>query len=264
MLRAPWGHGLAGFALLAALAVHLLAMGGLPSRDELMPLVLPVLLPALLAGTCGAFLRRADIRREGARVDAATGLSTRQGLLAWGEDLLDRSRRRGHATTLAVFDCADLLEVRRIYGSAVARQLALRVAGKLSAMAGKKGLAARTGPAEFSVLLPGASREQALQLVRQVLGAPCRIEFESGRTEIVLLPDFILAVSGEDEDDVAGLYGAAARKLSWAREHEMRRQRYLRRERERHSRPMVLAGETPSRAAIDPLDPTMPTPLAVS
>lgn len=265
MLMRPWSMGVAAFALAALAALHLLATGELPDAGAALEGSLAVLLPALLAALPGALLRRADAQREAGRMDGATGLCSREGLVAYGEDLLHLCRRKGQPLTVAVFDCSDLLEVRRIYGGRMARQLAMRLARKLQAVAGERGLAARTGAAEFAVLLPGLPRDRALQAVQQVLGSPSRIEYESGGTEIVLVPDFLLAVAGDEEDDVAALHTAASRKLAWAREHEERRRSYLRRERERHSRPMALDGAAvPRPAARGVSPPTMPVPLAAS
>jgi GGDEF domain-containing protein len=261
MLRTPWSTGVAAFALLILAALHLLSTGELPATDTAAQGSLAILLPALLAAIPGALLRRAHARREGGRVDPATGLFSHEGLLADGEDLLERCRRRRQPVTLAVFDCSDLLEVRRIYGGPTARQVALKVARKLAGVAGERGLAARTGAAEFAVLLPGLPRERALQAVQQVLGTPSRIEYESDGNEIVLVPNFLLVMAGDEDEDVAELYASASRKLAWAREHEARRQRYLRRERERHSRPMALPGDTSSGHG---LEPTLQVPLAAS
>ncbi len=267
LLRPAWAIGLLSFSAMQWAPAWLLAPGVATQGASTGLLLAPLALAALLAGR---WLRRADARREAHCFDPATRLCTLDGLLAYGAELL---AARGHpGATLAVFDCSDLLEVRQIYGNRVARTLLHRLAGKLVAIAGDRGLAARTGPAEFAVLLPGASRERALQALQQVLGAPSRIEYEAGDSEIMLVPDFLLGRIGEEEDDVAGLHRLLSRKLAWAREQEARRRRYLRRERERHSRPMPLPAETPAQAmksvtqAFVPvrpeLTPTLPLPLA--
>lgn len=274
LLRPAWRLGLAAFALLQAVPALLLAEGPvLPGAPAFA--VPAALLAAAAAGMAGNWLRRADARREAHCFDPATGLCTLSGLLAYGEELL--ASRGQQAATLAVFDCSDLLEVRQIYGSRVARTLLQRLSRKLAAIAGERGLAARTGPAEFAVLLPGAGRERALQALQQVLGVPSRIEYEAGDSEIMLVPDFLLGPVGEDEDDLAGLHRALSRKLAWVREQEARRQSYLRRERERHSRPLPLQddGAAPARPArLEPelddrralpeLPPTVPMPLSLN
>lgn len=260
LLRPAWLLGLGALAGAQWTVAWLLGTAAAPGI-----LALAALVP--LAALAGAWMRRVDARLEAHCIDPATRLCTLPGLLAYGGELL--ASRRPQAATLAVFDCSDLLEVRQIYGNRIARTLFVRLAGKLTEIAGERGLAARTGPAEFAVLLPGMGRERALQAVRQVLGTPSRIEYETGHSEIVLVPEVLLGQAGDDADDLAGLHRQLSRKLASVREHEAQRRRYLRRERERHSRPMPLPADTTAarhRVAATPqarpeLPPTMPLPL---
>ncbi|KQT10618.1 GGDEF domain-containing protein [Ramlibacter sp. Leaf400] len=263
LLRARWACGVTVFAFLVLGTVRLLHAGESPQAMPLFTDALALVLPALLAAVPGAALRRADARRECGRIDPASGLCSLEGLRAYGEDVLARCRHRGQPVTLAVFDCSDLLEVRHIYGPPVARRLALRVTQVLSQVAGERGLAARTGVAEFAVLLPGLDRERALRAIQQVLGSPSRVEYESGGSEIVLVPDLMLVQAGHD-DDIASLHGAASRRLVRDREVEARRHRYLRAERERHSRPMSVPGHDAMSARERALAPTAPMPLTAA
>lgn len=276
LLRPGWSLALVAFVLVPLVAARI-APDPAAGLSGIVETVLLLGFPAWSAGLVGVWLRTVDARRESACIDPSTHLCTLQGLLAYGGELL--ACRSQPDAALAVFDCSDLLEVRRIYGSRVARTLLLRLSDRLVAIAGERGLAARTGPAEFAVLLPGAGRERALQALQQVLGAPSHIEYEAGDSEIMLVPDFLLGRIGEEEDDLPGLHKLLSRKLAWAREQEARRRRYLRRERERHSRPMALAGEAqvdsqpaidlphaapvPPSARLEPA-PTMPLPLALT
>ncbi|WBY01851.1 GGDEF domain-containing protein [Ramlibacter tataouinensis] len=275
VLRPAWSLGLAAFALLQAAPVVMLAEAAVvPGGPMTALLALPLVAAAVAAGR---WLRRLHARREAHCFDSATGLCSLAGLLAYGEELL--AARSPAVATLVVFDCRDLLEVRQIYGSRVARILLQRLSGKLAEIAGERGLAARTGPVEFAVLLPGAGRERALQALQQVLGAPSRIEFEAGDSEIMLVPDFLLGRLGEEEDDLRALHRTLGRKLAWGREQEERRRRYLRRERERHSRPMPLQDDPPAAPpsgnprrpvlqdrsfAQTELPPTVPMPLPLN
>lgn len=264
LLRARWAGGLTVFAVLVLGTVRLLLHAGdSPLAMALLTDALVLVLPALLAALPGAALRRADARRECGRIDPASGLCSLEGLRAYGEDVLERCRRRGQPVTLAVFDCSDLLEVRHIYGPLVARRLALRVTRVLSQVAGERGLAARTGVAEFAVLLPGLDRLRALRAIQQVLGSPSRVEYESGGSEIVLVPDLMLVQAGQG-DDIASLHGAASGRLVSNREVEARRHRYLRAERERHSRPMSVPGHDAMGARERALAPTAPMPLTAA
>lgn len=263
LLPPVWAGGIAAVALLVLVTVRMLAADAAPQPTALVEDALLVVVPAMLAALPGAALRRSDWRRESVRLDAATGLYNIAGLVERGEELLARSRRRGQPSTLATFDCSDLLEVRHIYGGRVAVGLALRMAAELARVAGERGVAARTGPTEFTVLLPGLDRARAARAIRQVLGSPARLEFESGRNEIVLLPQVLLQQAGQ-EDEVAELHGAARRALTSTREHEALRRDRLRRERERHSRPMSLPPYDARAARERALAPTQPMPLTAS
>lgn len=266
LLRPAWALGLLAFSVLQWAPAWLLAPDPAVHGPSVGLLLVPLALAALLVG---GWLRRADAGHEAHRFDPATRLCTLEGLLAHGEELLAARSRSG--ATLAVFDCSDLLEVRHIYGSRVARTLLHRLSGKLAAIAGDRGLAARTGPVEFAVLLPGAGRERALATLQHVLGAPSRIEYEAGDSEIMLVPDFLLGRLGEEEDDLAGLHRLLSHKLAWTREQEARRRRYLRLERERHSQSMPLSpGSRPharsarasaAKAGRPELPSTLPLPL---
>jgi GGDEF domain-containing protein len=262
LLPPVWAGGVASVALLVLAIVRLLAADA-PLSTAMAEDGLLVALPAVLAALPGAALRRADWRRESLRLDAATGLFNLAGLGERGDELLAGSRRRGQPSTLAVFDCSDLLEVRQVYGGRIALRLALRVAAELARVAGERGVAARTGSTEFSVLLPGLDRERAVRAIQQVLGSPARLEFESGRNEFVLLPQVLVQQAGA-EDEVAELHALARRALTSTREREALRQVRLRRERERHSRPMSLSPYDAQAARERALAPTVPVPLAIA
>ncbi|MES3003638.1 MAG: GGDEF domain-containing protein [Pseudomonadota bacterium] len=183
------------------------------------------------------FWRRAPIRHG---VDEYTGLRNQQGFEARGNALLEACLAEGKPLSVVVFDFADLLEVRAIYGNEVARDVLARVVGKLAALAGSSGFAARTGPAEFTVVLPRLGRSKALQRMQRVLGAPVSVEFEAGDSEIVLVPDFLIETADAATFNVAELQHELRVELARTQQREQRRHHYMRRERERHSRPMSL------------------------
>jgi GGDEF domain-containing protein len=169
--------------------------------------------------------------------DAQSGLLHRQAFLERGERLLAVPRWEAR-TALALFDFRDLLEVRGIYGERASAALLARIVAALGRLAGRHGLAGRTGPAQFAVLLPGLGRAEAVAAVHQVLGRPCRIEQDVDGEELVLVPDVV--VEACDDRDLADQYARLVEALGRHRTHEERRHRYLRLERERHSRPAPL------------------------
>jgi GGDEF domain-containing protein len=131
--------------------------------------------------------------------------------------------------------------MRSIYGeraSATARDLFV---AKLERMAGRRGLAARTGPAQYAVLLPRASRDDATDAAYRELGRPCRIEPDLGREEMVLVPEVLVAVCKPGHGTLERLYVDMSVTLARRRHAEERRRTRLRQERDRQSRAMALS-----------------------
>ena len=209
-----------------------------------------LILPLLLSMKLGALSRQPAAKLESARTDRSTALYNRGGLLAHGKVLLAACRAERRELTLAVFDCNDLMEARTIYGSRTSRKLIDCIVRKLTLLAGAQGLAARTGPAQFAVALP-MSREKAVQAIERVLGNPGRFELEGCNSEIVLVPNLMveaIPAAGSLERMLAAL----CRGLARVQEEETLRQRYLQRERERHSRPMSVAAPLSDARAARP------------
>lgn len=253
LLRPVWAAGV----VLLGLLQFLPWFTGQPAFDWMPPAV--VALAAMGAAVANACVAAAELRRRPEWVDAATGLFSREGLLALGEDLA--KGYRGRPTSLAVFECEDLIELRKLYGSAVARGMYRRLVRRLTWLAGSRGIVARTGYTQFAVLLPGVGRERARRAVHRVLGHPSRIEFDVQDSEIVLVPGFAIDETSHQTTDVPALYDALDGRLSRSREFEARRQRYLRRSRERYtSVPPDLDDDGPGSA----LASTLPMPLGAS
>lgn len=273
MLKPAWGAGVVAFAVLE------FAVASLQVRPEAAWADLAVsggflaIFPLLLAVRFGAMTRQPDEAMEEGRIDASTSLLNKAGLAAHGNELLAACRRERRPLSVAVFDCSDLLEVRSIYGSRISRKLMTRMAGKFNALAGDRGIAARTGPAQFTIVLPGLGRDKALQAIHRVLGSPTRIEYDAGDSEIVLVPEYAVDAV-DDAASVQSLYRELCQSLAESQEREQQRRRYLQRERERHSRPMGLASlpgpapvapaaPRPSLRRTAPAAPTLPAPLTV-
>jgi diguanylate cyclase (GGDEF)-like protein len=264
MLKPAWSAGVVACALVEFIATTLLAHPQVSLADLAATAGFLAVFPLLLAVRFGAIMRQPDQALEEGRVDRVTGLYNQEGLEAHGNELLASCRRDHRPVSMAVFDCSDLLEVRSIYGSRTSRKLIARVVRKIAAAAGERGLAARTGPTQFTLVLPGMGRDKALAAIHKVMGSPSRIEFDAGDSEIVLVPELAVDAIRDEHRTVQEVLHELCRSLRDGREREDRRQRYLRRERERHSRPMGL--ETPALrrppARLAPIAPTLPVPLA--
>lgn len=274
VLKTPFG------SLVAVAAVAEFTLATLWAGEDALSLLAArgaflLIVPMLLTMKLGSLWRRLEARADHGRRDSSTALFNRGGLLAHGPDLLARCRAERGELTLAVFDCGDLLEARVIYGARTTRQLVDSIVGKLALLAGSEGLAARTGPTQFAVAMP-MSRDRAVQVIERALGNPCRFEIEGCKSEIVLVPHLMveaIPVAGT----VDRMFSALCRGLARVQEEERKRQRYLQRERERHSRPMAIRpllaeAQSARRAAAPRLGPdpeiahqiprTVPMPLA--
>ena len=188
----------------------------------------------------GRLARSARASRHG-DTDEATGLLNPAGLAARGEDLLARCRRAGRPCSVVVLNFDDLAEAGRIYNEALNRQLAGCIVSRLRQLAGRNGLVARTGKTQFTLVVPGAGREKTMRSMARTMGFPARIELDSGGEEIVLVPDTIAENAAPGDDSLSQICRELARDLARQQQDEARRCHYLQRERERHSRPMVLA-----------------------
>lgn len=210
-------------------------------------------------------VRHANEKTRGL-VDASTGLYNERGLSHHSQALL-AAAGEPVALSVAVLDFSDLVEVHSIYGSGVSRELIGRIVRKMNRAAGSRGLAARIGKTQFALVMPGSGQDRAREILRRVLGHPCRIEFDAGHSEIVLVPEVLTASATPRTESVADLCAVLAGKLARVREDSRRRRQYLQRERERHSRPMSFAAEPPTQvdapsSAWSPVRPTVPLPLA--
>lgn len=204
-----------------------------------------------LLGVClGLLLPRqfARMQRMGradalGHIDRRTGLYNQAGLMACAGEMLSRARAEGRNLSVLVIEFSDLREVHEIYGQGVSRKLIARLVRKLTSLAGANGLVGRTGVAQFTVVLP-MRRENALRAIQRVLGKPARIEFDAGDDEIVLVPELVLDCTNSGTDSIDALWRDLCAEVTRLQKSELRRQHYLQRERERHSRPMSLPART--------------------
>lgn len=171
--------------------------------------------------------------------DRSTGLYNRAGLFGAANDLL-RLRADPVAATMIVLDFSDLSEVCDIYGHAIAVKVIARIVRRVRSVAGARGVAGRTGPAQFTIVIPQVG-EKALRRVQRGLGKPARIEFDAGDSEIVLVPDMLIDTAEPGVEGAQDLYRQMCRELARIQKDERRRLNWLTSERERHSRPMSYA-----------------------
>lgn len=197
--------------------------------------------PTWFARALGALVGTRPLHPGAPGSDSSTLLYNLDGLMKQGSVLLARCRGERRELTLAVFNCDDLLEARQVYGNRTGRKLIDCIVRKMTLLAGERGLAGRTGPTQFSVVLP-MGRDKALEAIERVLGNPGRIELEASNSELVLVPDVMVEAVPETAS-LERLFTALCRGLARQREQEQMRHRYLQRERQRHSRPIPVQAD---------------------
>ena len=124
---------------------------------------------------------------------------------------------------MVVFELGDLPLVDRVFGASMAREVLAHVTDKLQRLAGRSGLAVRTGASEFTVLLPWADSERAVNTVHAVFGRPCRVEFEMDHAEILLLPHLEVTTLDCDSTSIDATYQKLRHQIAQARLHDVER-----------------------------------------
>jgi hypothetical protein len=134
-----------------------------------------------------------------------------------------------------------LPELQNVYQGEVPRDLGPTIGARLRSIAPAKGAVVRTGPTTFTVLLPNFDTRRTLLAVYGAFGKACCLEFAQDGSEMLLLPDFVVKTVRGGTESVEDVYQVLYRDLLKAQRHTERRQHYLRRERESHTRPMTLS-----------------------
>lgn len=138
-------------------------------------------------------------------LDSRTGLLGEPALAELGEPLLQESQSRGKPMSLLMFEFEDLAEVDALYGARTRRDMLGLVGRQLRRLAGAKGLALRIEKNRFVVLLPGLSRDRAMEAVAEKIGLPCSFELESAQHELVLVPRLSVVSTTADTESLAQL-----------------------------------------------------------
>lgn len=211
--------------------------------------------------------------RVGVSRDPASWVLDKDAMVKAGNHMLCRGRGSKQPLSIVVFELSDLPELQCVFGSRATRDFIAQTALRLQGLAARKGIAARTSPTTFTVLLPGVDRDEALAVIRAALGQPCCIELMAAGEEIVLVPELRVRTLSGDSVCVSEAYESMCRDIGQARLFEERRTKYLRRERESHSRPMKsrpLPMKLPASKAsprmiprldYPPMAATMPVPM---
>jgi diguanylate cyclase (GGDEF)-like protein len=144
--------------------------------------------------------RLATRLRSGATTDALTGVLNRAAFADVAHDLLATSRRRGEPMSLVVADLDDFKRVNDEQGHAAGDAVLTSVAETWRRCLRSADVLARVGGDEFVVLLPGATFEQARDVVRRMRAAT-EVSWSSG------------IATSESGGELRSLYEEADRQL---------------------------------------------------
>jgi GGDEF domain-containing protein len=175
-------------------------------------------------------------------------LRDKQAMLALGDEMLSRSRRDNQPLSVVVLDVKDLPQRTRVFGTDIAGQFVSHALSKLNGIATSTGFAARTGATVFTVLLPGFGHDRAATAIHEALGNPCRIEFDAGNGDAVVVPEFMVQTVSRETASIEEVYQSLRRNISQTRINNQRRQNHLGREPESRPQPkeLLLAGASTS------------------
>lgn len=157
-----------------------------------------------------------------------------------GNAMLERTRKKNQPLSILVLDFSDLPELQIIYRSQAARDLVPTIERKLQRLAPSKGAVVRTGPTTFTVLLPDFDSRTTLRVLHKSFGKACCLEFALSNNEMLLVPDYVVGTLRSGTETVEDVYKVLCGDILNAQRRADRRQDYLRRERESHTRPMTL------------------------
>jgi GGDEF domain-containing protein len=116
-----------------------------------------------------------EARRHPGLVVQEPTLPSGDELLREGARMLARARASEQEITLVAFEFAGLGQLEQRNGRALTEAMRRSLASKLLELAGSRGLAARTGQADFALLLPLVGEGAALRLIASRMGQPAAV-----------------------------------------------------------------------------------------
>jgi GGDEF domain-containing protein len=173
-------------------------------RDALLQMSILVLMPPL-ALAYGKAMRQSDARAESSLRDHRTLLYNETGFFVHGSMLLADCHKRGRPFSMVLLNGSSLRDLPGRIGRKMANDLFGQVVQGIGKVPGD-GIAARTDPVEFALLLPNVTRERAVALVRQQLGNPPKVEVWMAGEKITVDLDMVVMESRNKERSLESLY----------------------------------------------------------
>jgi GGDEF domain-containing protein len=164
--------------------------------------------------------------------------SHRAALYQIGDSLALEAQRSGEPMTVVVFDQVDLPELHEVFGAEAVQAVVAEFGAKLKVLAGARGLAVRADATTWAVLLPDHDADATVAAVKNAMGAGLAVE---AGEEILLVPRIAMHAIGERAAPMRAIFREMREKIRDAHTIELKREEYLRRERESYTRPSTLA-----------------------
>lgn len=183
--------------------------------------------------------------------------------------MLRSAAQRGEPMSLLVMRSSCLPEIEILFGRNAANAAVDAVMDGLGAVAGRKGLAARTSPDTFALAMPRWTGAELVMALRRRLGHACCVELDFEEEEILLVPDLQASTIAAD-DSFSQAYAVLCRAMQSDRHTEERRLGHLRDEREAYTKRVTVPPEQPApQARTRPVEAhvrfpkTLPMPVAM-
>ncbi|HEY8131063.1 MAG TPA: EAL domain-containing protein, partial [Thermoanaerobaculia bacterium] len=180
-----------------------------PDFEMWLLVVLIMSLFAILVGWNGRLLFRSDIDRANAERtlayqathDALTQLPNRRLFTEQLERKLDRAKKSGTTTAVLFLDLDLFKVINDSLGHVVGDELLIAAGERICESIGKDDLGARISGDEFTVLLPNAAREHAVEVSNRLLTA-FSVPFKLGPHEVYTTASIGIAYSEGDDTPV--------------------------------------------------------------
>lgn len=153
-----------------------------------------------------------------ARTDELTELANRREMERRLEEEIERARRYGTTLSVVILDLDHFKEINDRYGHPVGDRVLKRIGDMLRERVRAPDLPARYGGEEFALVLPETGGEEALELVRRLLGEVRDLEFEVEDETIELTWSAGVASLEDSEESAAELIKRADDALYRAKE----------------------------------------------
>lgn len=190
MLRGRWAIMVVVMAVIVFVIASLSIQPRVPWVQVSTALVAILALTAL-AYSFGGALRNTDAQLEAAMTDLKTKLYNEAGFFTYGNELLAQCRSRKKPLSMVLLNGSDLRDIHDLMGRITSERLITQAVQAITAALPPGGLAAHMGQAEFAVLVPEASEERAIELVRHKLGDPPSVRVRVGQRQVTVVLDML-------------------------------------------------------------------------